>query len=151
MIKNKEKDKSVLGSSKLPKQCDYEKERYSSLAYDLEKNPKNDKDIVAKDTKWIEELNEIAALLTPEKSRELVEKRKEIINEKMRKIEKREDESDVAIMELDEDYDEEEWDMILGNSHNDCIKEDLSEGKSNDKTTNKRLTQVLNRGNKIKL
>lgn len=70
-----------------------------------------------KESNWIQEIQEISSMLTREKSMELMDAREEFIKEKMKEIEKREDESEILGMLEDEDYDEEEFNMLLGASY----------------------------------
>lgn len=111
------KDKSsILELSKLPEKCNYEKEGNSSLEYDLKEESIDKKYSGIEEKTWIETMQKVASQLTTEKSREFIAKREEIINEKMRKIEEREYESEVGLMKENEDYDDDDWNMILGNS-----------------------------------
>ena len=72
-----------------------------------EKENKNNKNNEIKD------MQEVASNPTVEKSMELICNCEQIIQEKMRKIEEEEYQSEVAIMEDDEDYDDNNWNMIL--------------------------------------
>ena len=95
-----------------------------------------------KESNWIKEIQEVASMLTREKSMELIDARKEVIEEKMKEIEKREDESEILGMLEDEDYDEEEWNMLLGTSRqsnslkkNNAQEKTLVKRKKDSKTT----------------
>ncbi len=84
-----------------------------------------------KESNWIQEMQKVASMLTREKSMELIDDRKEIIEEKMKEIEKREDESEILGMLEDEDYDEEEWNMLLGTSRqSNSLKKDNVQEKT---------------------
>lgn len=95
-----------------------------------------------KESNWIQEMQKVASMLTREKSMELIDARKEFIEEKMKEIEKREEESEILGMLEDEDYDEEEWNMLLGTSRqsnslkkNNVQEKTLVRKKKDSKTT----------------
>lgn len=100
---------------------------------------------------WIETMNKVAARLTPIQRRKFLEEHEQSIQEQMQELKRQEYESEVAQMQLEEEenFDSEDWNMILGNNTNEhlsqMIREDFEEEGPKEGSESKGPTKVLKR------